>query len=461
MKFLAKPRTIISTAVITAILVSLCAVIFAAKAGAVTEERVIATGIADNSNVQGAKYRKVPVTVTVQETVTFKLQWTGNADLDINVLRGSTRLARDTSAANPKSLSVSLTPGTNYDVAVWATSGVGDFSLSMIATFDNPPPPPVTIENVPSVIETTPTTASGDTADDPAIWVNPLDPSLSLVIGNNKKGSLETYNLSGGLVQRITSTKTFWGNVDTRGNYVTAVNSGIRIYQVDPSTRLLSRATENTSGTISTSGEGSCMYDPGEPGVVGGLYVFSITRDVGRVRQYQLADQDGDRLLTSSLVRDFTVGTEAEGCVANDTTGDLFISEEDVALWRYGANPSDGSARTMVAPVNSALFPADAEGVTLASGYLFVSAQNVVSPQSNWVNVYSATAPYEFVKSFRVSAGTNSDDCDQTDGIAAYSGNLGAEFPGGIFVCQDGYNALPGFSGNQNFKFARFETIGL
>ncbi|MGH2667571.1 MAG: phytase, partial [bacterium] len=34
--------------------------------------------------------------------------------------------------------------------------------------------------------ETVPVTSSGDSADDPAIWVNPADPSKSLVIGNDK-----------------------------------------------------------------------------------------------------------------------------------------------------------------------------------------------------------------------------------------------------------------------------------
>lgn len=46
-----------------------------------------------------------------------------------------------------------------------------------------------------------------------------------------------------------------------------------------------------------------------------------------------------------------------------------------------------------------------------------------------------------------------------TDGIAAYSGDLGPAFPHGIFVCQDNTNTLPGNVGNQNFKFVPLERV--
>ena len=39
-----------------------------------------------------------------------------------------------------------------------------------------------------------------DEKDDPAIWVHPTDKSQSLVIGNDKKGSLEVYDLDGNVV---------------------------------------------------------------------------------------------------------------------------------------------------------------------------------------------------------------------------------------------------------------------
>jgi 3-phytase len=37
----------------------------------------------------------------------------------------------------------------------------------------------------------------GDAADDPAIWVHPVDPALSLVLGTDKKGGLNVFDLEG------------------------------------------------------------------------------------------------------------------------------------------------------------------------------------------------------------------------------------------------------------------------
>src|SRR5215204_5123111 len=48
-----------------------------------------------------------------------------------------------------------------------------------------------------AVVETDPVLETGDAADDPAIWYNEADPTRSVVVGNNKKGSLEVYDLTG------------------------------------------------------------------------------------------------------------------------------------------------------------------------------------------------------------------------------------------------------------------------
>ena len=54
-----------------------------------------------------------------------------------------------------------------------------------------------------ATVETTPVSHSGDAADDPAIWRNPIDPSRSTIIGNDKGGALEVYDISGARIQRL------------------------------------------------------------------------------------------------------------------------------------------------------------------------------------------------------------------------------------------------------------------
>jgi myo-inositol-hexaphosphate 3-phosphohydrolase len=303
------------------------------------------------------------------------------------------------------------------------------------------------------VAETVPVTHAGDTADDPAIWVHPTEPARSLVIGNDKKGALETYDLSGSLVQRITGATTFWGNVDVRDNLVVAYHGGgIRVYRMNPDTRRLTAAME--SSVIRTPGEGLCLFK--DAGVV---YVFSIARPgASTVRQYELTDTDGDGLYAGTLRRSFDVGSEAEGCVADDNNNALYIAEEDRGLWRYSALPTAGTSRTLIDSVvaDGGRIRPDAEGVTIAGNRIILSAQYTSFPSRSYFLVYNRTTN-AYVGAFRVTDGVTSDDCDGTDGIAAYSGNLGPAFPGGLFVCQDGQNANP--TTRQNFKYVPFEPI--
>ena len=68
--------------------------------------------------------------------------------------------------------------------------------------------------------------------------------------------------------------------------------------------------------------------------------MFVNARD-GQIAQMALTDTDGDGLVDGAIVRKWDVGSEVEGCVADDELGDLYISEEDVAIWKYGAEPTD------------------------------------------------------------------------------------------------------------------------
>ena len=112
------------------------------------------------------------------------------------------------------------------------------------------------VQLISSDAETAPVAHSGDAMDDPAIWVHPTDPSRSLLMGNDKRGAFETYDLDGSLVQRLTFDNQFWGNVDVRQgvlvngishDLVGVVQRGVRFYSPDPDTRLLSQVTEGAA----------------------------------------------------------------------------------------------------------------------------------------------------------------------------------------------------------------------
>jgi len=317
--------------------------------------------------------------------------------------------------------------------------------------------------------ETVPVSHGGDTADDPALWVDPKSPASSLLIGNDKQGALVVYNLDGSLRQQITTGTTFWGNVDVRQqarvdthtlDVVATINAGLRLYTVEPNNRMLSLVTDGTGAIPTGGGEGLCLYDSEVTGVLSAVVIDRA----GRVRQYEIHDSDGDGLLQATLRREFLVGSEAEGCVADDESGALYVAQEDVGLWRYGAEPSAGNVRTMVDAVQpSGRLAADVEGVTLVDlpgggGYIIASAQYLAKATQSYFTVYDRRTN-AYVGAFRIVAGSAADGCERTDGITAYAGNLGVAYPLGIFVCQDDTNQLPGSSGNQDFKLVRLEKV--
>ena len=47
------------------------------------------------------------------------------------------------------------------------------------------------------VAETKPVNSVGDAADDPAIWVNELNPQQSLIFGTDKRKGIHVYSLDG------------------------------------------------------------------------------------------------------------------------------------------------------------------------------------------------------------------------------------------------------------------------
>ncbi len=314
-------------------------------------------------------------------------------------------------------------------------------------------PVPETI-NVSPVVETAPVRSTGDAADDPAIWVHPTDPELSAIIGTNKLGGIAVYNLDGSEHQYRADGK--MNNVDIRygfslgGNLVDLVgmsnrtNDTLAFYTMNTSTRKLTSV-----GSVSTNLTvyGFCMY---KSSVTGKFYAF-VNSTTGEVEQYELSDNNGN--VVGNLVRSFSVGSITEGCVADDEFGNFYIGEENVSIWKYGAEPADGSSRVSVDSEGSH-FVADVEGLTIyhttgGKGYLIASSQG-----SDRYVLYDRVTN-DYVGSFKVIAGNGIDGTTGTDGIDVISTPLGPGFPYGIFVTQDNINT----GSNQNYKIVKWEDI--
>ncbi len=345
-------------------------------------------------------------------------------------------------------------PATLAEARPEAASALPVASLSPVAS-----PLPVTTLAVTATIETAPVPSGGDAADDPAIWVNPKDPAQSAIVGTNKQGGIAVYSLDGKQLQYLPDG--MMNNVDLRTGFslggqeivLVAANNrkdnSIALYRLNTSTRMLENVAARTIVTVATYG--CCLYRSKKSGKV---YYF-VTSKTGEAEQWELFD-NGSGKVDAKNVRKFKLATQIEGCVADDELGHLYIGEEAVGIWKYGAEPDAGESRVQIDKAGpEGHLVADVEGLTIAygkdgTGYLIVSSQG-----NNSYVVYRREQNNAYVKTFSITAGNDIDGTEDTDGIDVTMANLGPAFPMGVFVAQDGFND----KGNQNFKFVPFHLI--
>ncbi len=317
---------------------------------------------------------------------------------------------------------------------------------------------PDSVLAVAATVETEPVPHPGDSADDPAIWVHPTNPAQSTIIGTDKHGGLAVYDLTGKQIQYLPDGN--MNNVDVRSGFrlggrqfalVTAGNrsdNSIAIYRVNPTTRLLEEVAARKTTTLTVYG--SCMYHSRSTG----KFYYFVNSKKGEVEQWELFEQGGK--VDARKVRSFTVGSITEGCVADDESGQFYIGEENVAIWKYGAEPNASVTRTQVDKTGAGgHLVSNIEGLTIAygrngTGYLIASSQG----NSTYV-IYRREGNNQYVKTFRIVDGGGVDGTAETDGIDVTTANLGPAFPQGVFVAQDGHND----QGNQNYKLVPWQLI--
>ena len=350
-------------------------------------------------------------------------------------------------------------------VALTLAVSDGDCGDTLSATVDcTAPVDPVAV--VAATVETTPVPDSGDAADDPAVWVHPSNPALSLIIGTDKQagGGLGVYGLDGAQLQYLP-----WGklnNVDLRDGFslggatvplVTAGNrtdNTIAIFALDPLTRQLRDVAARSITTVTTYG--SCMYKS----PVSGKFYYFVDSKAGNIEQWELFESAGK--VDAVKVRELKqLASQPEACAVDDEAKTLFVGEEAKGVWKFDAEPSVTSGAGWEGVLIASVDPGghlvrDVEGVAISktsatAGYIFVSNQGV-----DTYSVFTREAPHSYVKTFRVERGSACvDPVTGSDGIEVNAANLGPAFPHGVFVTQDDSN--DGL--NQNFKLVPLEHI--
>ena len=228
-------------------------------------------------------------------------------------------------------------------------------------------------------------------------------------------------------------------------------SNSIGVFELDPKTRQLRDVAGDAITPDMEELYGSCLY---RSAGTGKLYVFVNSKD-GTVQQWELLD-DGSGRVVGEQVRSFSVQSQPEGCVADDDTGQLYLGEEARGIWKFGAEPDAGDTGSLIAEASpSGPLVADVEGLTIArrddgTGYLIASSQG-----DNSYAVFQREGDNGYVGSFRITDGSGIDGTSDTDGIDVAATPMGASFPSGVFVAQDGEND----QGAQNFKLVPLDQI--
>lgn len=304
--------------------------------------------------------------------------------------------------------------------------------------------------------------------DDPAIWVNPVDASKSLIIGTDKNvdGALYVFDLDGKIVadkvvrglKRPNNVDLVQGVVignDTMDIVVTGerLTHNLRVFSVpdmkpidgggipmfEGETELEYRDLMGVSMYKRSSDNAVFVIMGRKTGPTDGSYLW----------QYRLGtDESGT--VTATLVRKFgnySGRFEIESIAVDHELGYIYYSDEGVGVRKYHADPSKGNEE--LALFGTEVFKEDNEGISIydngnGKGFILVSDQ-----QANAFQIFAREGSidnphqHDLVKTVYVST-------NESDGSEISNMNFNSTFSKGIFVAM---------SDNKTFQYYRVEDI--
>jgi 3-phytase len=334
------------------------------------------------------------------------------------------------------------------------------FLMAVLAPFVAEQSMAAPLPSVEATLETESAPATGDAADDPAIWIHPSDATKSLILGTNKAGGLLVFGMDGKRKQYIEGIKP--NNVDVRSAYVRdgkavglavaseRLKNTLVAWTIDPETTLLT-PLPITGIKPAIEVYGFCLGKDS----VGALFGV-ITAKSGVAEQWRLEPRDGGNTLAATLLRTEKLPGQCEGCVSDDENGVFYIGEETGGVWKLKAAPGGASKPTKIADVTpSGVITPDVEGITLFTqpgngGFLVVSSQG-----SNSFCIFERSGAHKYLGAFSITAESGKDPVTETDGVDVTHLSAGPGFEQGLLVVQDDEND----GGRQNFKLVPWQGI--
>ncbi|MEI6866123.1 phytase [Flavicella sp.] len=283
--------------------------------------------------------------------------------------------------------------------------------------------------------------------DDPAIWVNPKDPSKSIVFGTDKdtNGAVYAFDLEGKIIesktirniQRPNNVDVEYGlklNDSTKVDvlvFTERERQVIRVFSI-PDMQALDNGGipvfEDETVLENRLPMGISLYKSPKDGTIYAI----VSRKTGPLEdylyQYELVS-DND-IVSGNLVRkfgSFSGKKEIEAIAVDSELGFVYYSDEMHCVRKYYAEPSKGNRELSCFGAED--FLRDIEGIAIAKysdgeGYIIVSDQ-----QRGQFNLYDRKTN-EFIKTVDLST-------TATDGCEVVTVNLNEQFSKGLFVAMN------------------------
>jgi 3-phytase len=305
--------------------------------------------------------------------------------------------------------------------------------------------------------------------DDPAIWINPTDPSKSLIIGTDKDslGALYIFNLKGKVIdslvirdiQRPNNVDIGYGlNLGTsQTDFVVTgerLTSRLRFFSLPTMQEINPGGIEifqDESGPEFRDLMGVAVYKSPKSGKI---YVIAGRKNGPTngtyLWQYELIGENGQIRL--ELVRKFgqySGKKEIEAIAVDAELGYIYYSDEGIGVRKYHAEPAMGNAELALFATEG--FTDDHEGISIykldeTTGYILVSDQ-----QANLFHVFlregTDTNPHKHILITKLPLSTI-----ESDGSEVTSISLGPDFPKGLFVAM---------SDDKTFQIYRWEDLAV
>lgn len=229
--------------------------------------------------------------------------------------------------------------------------------------------------------------------DDPAIWINKLNPAASVIVGTDKEtdGGLYVFDLHGKIINKVLGLKRP-NNVDIAygmqlGDKLFDIaaatereSNKLRFFSVPDLQPVDGGGLEIFTGEAERGPMGVAFYKRSSDNT---FYVIVGRKNgpsEGYLWQYKLIDDKGQIAL--QLVRKFgkfSGKKEIESIAVDQSLGYVYYSDEQVGIRKYYADPDKGNEELALFGLGE--YKADNEGISIytlddTTGYLLVSNQS-------------------------------------------------------------------------------------